>query len=192
MKQSGQSRSPSLQINPAAISKTQIDRENKHFDNKTPKKKHGYYLTTLVLLKIMQFFMNWIQFSTKKCVKFFPKVGGTYTIEEAGEIPLDDLSGSVRIFLGGSLCFMLGFVQDLPLSKVEGALKALKFDQLQQVTRNFFKFKIIRNWSCLKLCGHWIDSQVFLFYWLFFECLGCRWRNEGNSRQIGTMTTGLW
>lgn len=30
---------PSLQVNPAAISKTQIDRENKHFDNKTPQKK---------------------------------------------------------------------------------------------------------------------------------------------------------
>lgn len=105
MKQSGQSRSPSLQINPAAISKTQIDRENKHFDNKTPKKKHGYYTRLLGTTENHAIFMNWIQFSNKKVCEVFPKVGGTYTIEEAGEIPLDDLSGSVRIF-GGNPCVL--------------------------------------------------------------------------------------
>ena len=81
--------------------------------------------------------MNWIQFSTKKCVKFFQKVGGTYTIEEAGEIPLDDLSGSVRIF-GGILVFYVGVCTRSPVfDNRKGPKKSSKFDQLQQVTRNF-------------------------------------------------------
>lgn len=112
LEKSGQSRAPSLQINPAAISKTQIDRENRHFDHKTLPKNN---MVTTWLLQVLLVGFNFHEldsiFNKNRC-EVFAKVGGTYTIEEAGEIPLDDLSGSVE-----SLCFMLGFVQDLPLSK---------------------------------------------------------------------------
>lgn len=96
LEKSGQSRAPSLQINPAAISKTQIDRENKHFDHKTLPKNN---MVTTWLLQVLLVGFNFHEldsiFNKNRC-EVFPKVGGTYTIEEAGEIPLDDLSGSVR------------------------------------------------------------------------------------------------
>ena len=141
----------------------------------------------------------WIQFSwigfnfqTKKCVKFFQKLEVPTPSKRQERSPWM-ISQARYGFLGGILVFYVGVCRRSPVVKTGfGTLKALNLTNYSRSPKTFLIQNYDRNWSCLKLCGDWIDSQVFLFYWLFFECLGCRWRNEGNSRRIGTMTTGPW
>ncbi len=120
IKQSGQSRAPSLQVNPRTISKIQIARENNTFLT-IGHKKPG---TTWLL--VIQFSSIGCNFSTTNCE--VGKSWGTYTIEEAGEIPLDDLSGSMGFWLRSSRD--RGLTNYNPGPPVET-----------------FQFKIIRNWS---------------------------------------------
>lgn len=149
LEKSGQSRAPSLQINPAAISKTQIDRENKHFDHQTLPKNN---MVTTWLLQVLLVGFNFHEldsiFNKNRC-EVFPK-SWRYLHHRRGW--RDPLGWSLR--LGRVLVFYVGVCTRSPVVKTGfGTLKALNLTNYNRSPETFYcnsKFysQLVIIWNC--------------------------------------------